>query len=37
MIVGFPLILAGSILAARRKVEGVEEPELVETSGAECR
>jgi drug/metabolite transporter (DMT)-like permease len=37
MIVGFPLILAGSILAARRKVEVIEEPELVPTSSAECR
>ena len=37
MIVGFPLILAGSFLAARRRVEVVEEPELVPTSGAECR
>jgi drug/metabolite transporter (DMT)-like permease len=37
MIVGFPLILAGSFLAARRRAEVVEEPELVPTSGAECR
>jgi hypothetical protein len=37
MIVGFPLILAGSILAARRKVDVIEEPELVSTSSAECR
>ena len=37
MIVGFPLILAGSFLAARRRAEVIEEPELVPTSGAECR
>ncbi len=37
MIVGFPLILVGSILAARRRVEAITEPQLVATSTAECR
>jgi drug/metabolite transporter (DMT)-like permease len=37
MIVGFPLILVGSILAARRRVEVMTEPQLVPTSTAECR
>ena len=37
MIVGFPLILVGSFLAARRRVPVIEEPELIPTSGAECR
>jgi drug/metabolite transporter (DMT)-like permease len=37
MIVGFPLILVGSILAARRRVDVMTEPQLVPTSTAECR
>jgi drug/metabolite transporter (DMT)-like permease len=37
MIVGFPLILVGSILAARHRPDVIEEPELAAPSTAECR
>jgi drug/metabolite transporter (DMT)-like permease len=37
MLVGFPLILLGSFLAARRRPEPITEPEVVPAAGADCR